>query len=198
MLRIQLVSGLFLWKSNIFSFALIYFHTLFCYIVKLCQKGQKTWNFFGKIIWTLLFAFLYLICSIIFRIYTYMLSTSVLLVSLFVFYYLSYQHQVATVKVMQHLNSPRNNLLFLMPCHLTPLYRYMPWSRSYTAHREKHNVILFHFQSFTHQHSYEIFTLRSKSEKRRELRRRIRRILQKSFTLVGEGILVWAAKKTIT
>ncbi|KAK7604082.1 hypothetical protein V9T40_004355 [Parthenolecanium corni] len=59
------------------------------------------------------------------KIYTYMLSTSVLLVSLFVFYYLSYQHQVATVKVMQHLNSPRNNLLFLMPCHLTPLYSHL-------------------------------------------------------------------------
>lgn len=66
--------------------------------------------------------------SIFFRIYTYTLSTCVLLVSLFVFYYLSYQHQVATVKVMQHLNSPRNNLLFLMPCHLTPLYRLVTWA----------------------------------------------------------------------
>ncbi|XP_065203250.1 GPI mannosyltransferase 3 [Planococcus citri] len=59
------------------------------------------------------------------KIYGYLISLTILLVNLQVFYYLSQYHQVATVKVMDYLRSPSNNLLFLMPCHQTPLYSHL-------------------------------------------------------------------------
>lgn len=57
--------------------------------------------------------------------YTYLVTFTILTISVHVFYYLSQYHQVATVRVMQYFSDPSNNLLFLMPCHLTPLYSHL-------------------------------------------------------------------------
>lgn len=78
----------------------------------------------------LLILFIFDICTY-FRVIVWVVSAAILVGNIVPMWYLSIVHQRGTIDVMQPLHEiaeryPHNtSLLFLMPCHSTPLYRYL-------------------------------------------------------------------------